>query len=148
MITETFKQGFCIPGISIPQEVTGSTLTTGPVNCALNGRAVFIGLVGALGTSATIDAYLQESAEANGANGVNIANSAITQITSAAGGLAFTQEVRADQLTAGKPYVTQKLVGGAGSDTYAAAVAIGMEPRFHPVTNLTAATVTQQIVVS
>ncbi len=96
-------------------------------------RVLFIVQAGTLGSSATLDFKVQQSAADSGTNPADISGKAITQLTEAGtdSDKQALVEVRADELTAGYRYIAGVLtVGTATSD--AGVLAIASEPNYGP----------------
>lgn len=99
-------------------------------------RVLFLILAGTLGSSATLDAKLQEATDGSGSGNQDISGKAITQLTEAGtdSDKQAVLEVQDDELSAGFTHVALVLtVGTATSD--AGAVGIAGVPRYHPASD-------------
>lgn len=95
-------------------------------------RLAFILLTGTLGTSATVDAKLQQSP--NGSSGwTDIPDKALTQLTEAGSGsnVQAILECRADELDEGNTHVRALVTVGTAA-SHLALAAFGIDPRFEP----------------
>lgn len=99
-------------------------------------RVLFVVLAGTLGSSATLDAKLQEATDGSGTGAQDLSGKAITQLTQA-GTDSDKQaliEVEASNLSAGFTHVACVMtVGTAASDC--GVVALAGVPRYHPASD-------------
>lgn len=127
MFTEQIKERDSFAGTPVfPASVNGAN-NTGTVDMSKFHRVFFLGSVGTLGGSATVDCKLQETNEVGGGNATDITNAAITQINTA--NSKFTLEIRADQVT--KRYVRGVLTIGTAASV-ACLFPIGTVARYKP----------------
>ncbi len=95
-------------------------------------------MAGDLGTSATIDAKIEEAEDGSGTNAQDLSGKAITQLTDgdSDSNKQALINVRQDELSAGFTHIRVSLtVGTASSD--AAAVLFGFDARYEPETDAT-----------
>lgn len=143
MFTQLLKERDSIAAQPVfPQSINGASGTTGAVDMSLFARCQFLGFVGSLGGSATVDCRLMETNEAGGGNATNIANASITQISTA--NRAFTIEVQAMQMT--KRYLVGVITVGVAASVVGL-FPIATEGRYPPVTNNDNNTVAQRVAV-
>ena len=126
-------------GVIDPDLNTAATYTTGWINMGLFEAIQAIILAGALGTSATLDAKLQQATDASGTGVKDITGKAITQLTEA-GTDSDKQAIincRSDELDVNNGFSHVRLsmtVAVASSDS--AAVVLGHHARYQPATDL------------
>ena len=143
MFTETLREALSIAAEEIDAASHNGVTNTGFMDMSKFARAMFVGNVGTLGASGTLDCSLYESDYANGAAPNNlVAGTAITQITAA--NKTWTTEVNATQLT-------RRYLGCYTNNLVAASVysviPVGAEPRDHPCNSNDVASVTQRLVL-
>lgn len=115
-----------------PDAYAASTVTTGWIDMAKFGAIMAIVQAGTLGSSATLDAKLQQATSAAGAGAKDITGKAITQLTQA-GTDSDKQAVInlfADELDINNGFTHVQLsmtIGTAASD--AGAIVLGLDPR-------------------
>jgi len=123
MFTAQLKELISLPALSgglIPASVNGQT-NTGTIDMSKFKRAMFLLQ---MGNGATANAYLQQTANANGAGATNISGATLALISNEAG----ATEVRSDQLTL--RYVKLNITTDAAG--IISAMGFGCEPRFAP----------------
>ena len=125
--TALCKEKLGLPATPIHSASHNGTTNTGTIDMSLFHRAMFLGDVGTLGASATLDASLFQSDNSNGTGATNIASSSIAQISAA--NSTWTQEINATQLT--KRYVLCSTVNAIAASVYGV-YAIGVDPRNAP----------------
>lgn len=99
-------------------------------------RVIFVVMAGDLGTSATLDAKLQEATDVAGTGAQDISGKAITQLTEAGtdSNKQAIIEIKADELTAGFDFVSCEMtVAVATSDC--GVIALAGDPRYHPASD-------------
>lgn len=120
-----------------PDAYTAAAYTSDWVSMATYNRVMAVVMAGTLGSSATLDAKLQEATDGSGTGNQDIAGKAITQLTEA-GTDSDKQaiiECRADELTDGFTHVALVMtVATATSD--AGALILGALARNEPATDL------------
>jgi hypothetical protein len=155
MMEEQMTQGLQLQAAVNPQIINNQYVNSGVIDMTTTRRALFILEIGAVTSSGSITASLQESA----ASGSGFAANGTAGAFSNSGGLntqmtglvtankQYTFEVRAGQLTAGKRYVRLN-VGETGSqNVYVTVVALGGEGIHKPNNaNNDASVVTQDVV--
>lgn len=72
-----------IVGVIDPDVTTASTVTTGWIDMAKFGAIMAIVMAGTLGSSATLDAKLEQASDSSGTGAKDITGKAITQLTQA-----------------------------------------------------------------
>ena len=126
-------------GVIDPDLNTAATYTTGWINMGLFEAIQAIILAGALGTSATLDAKLQQATDSSGTGAKDISGKAITQLTEA-GGDSDKQAIincRSDELDVNNGFSHVRLsmtVATASSDS--GAVVLGHHARYQPATDI------------
>lgn len=141
MFTETLAQRDSIAGTPLHPATYNGANNTGFVDMSLFNRVEFIGALGANGTAATLDGYLQESNNTNGTGATPVTGSNLTQIASA--NSRFTMECRSDQLT--KRYVRAVLTISVASS--ACCFPIATHHRYGPQGSDVDTTNSQRVVV-
>jgi len=142
--TELLREAISINATSIHSASHNGVTNTGTIDMSLFGRAMFLGDVGTLGSSGTLDAAMYESDFANGAAPNNIiASSSITQITAA--NKTWTQEINATQMT--RRYLFCSTNNNVAASIYSA-FGFGCEPRDHPSNSHDTADVTQRLIIA
>lgn len=120
-----------------PDVTTASTVTTGWVSAANHANFMAVIMAGTLGSSATLDAKLEQATSSGGAGAKDVTDKAITQLTQA-GSDSDTQAIincRADELDISNDFAYLRLsvtVGTATSDI--GALLFGLDAREQPVT--------------
>ncbi len=125
-----------------PDAYTTGAQTSDWIDMADFERVMFIVQAGALGTSATLNFKVQQSAAANGANPADIPGKEITELTEAGtdSDKQAIVEVAAAELTDGYRYIAGVMtVGTATSD--AGVIAIAASPNYGPASDYDLATV-------
>lgn len=125
-----------------PDAYATGAQTSDWIDMSKQERVLFIVQAGTLGSSATLDFKVQQSAAANGANPADITGKAITQLTEAGtdSDKQALVEVRASELTDGYRYIAGVMtVGAATSD--AGMVAIAGNPVYGPASDYDLASV-------
>jgi hypothetical protein len=123
-------------GVINPASNGAGTLTTGWIPMSAFEELLAIVLAGALGTSATLDAKLQQAQDSGGTGAKDIAGKAITQLTQAGTDKSNKQaqiNVRAEELDRNGGFTHVRLsmttaVAASGSS----AVVLGMSSRYSP----------------
>lgn len=145
------SERLAIIGTIEPDVTTASTVTTDEIDMRKFERVMFIGLLGTLGTSATVDFSVKGGASSNPAShSTVITGSAITQLTQAgtdASDKQFVVEVSAEQVAEqGLRYIEGSLVvGTATSDV--GLVVLGLHKDYTPASDFDLASVAQIISV-
>lgn len=129
-----------------PDVTTASTVNSGWVDASKFHTLMAVVMAGTLGTSATVDAKLEQATSAAGAGAKDISGAAITQLTEA--GTDSDKQalinLRTDELDVDGGFSFVRLsitVGTATSD--AAGLLWGFDPRFGPASDFDAATVAE-----
>jgi hypothetical protein len=146
--TKWFERN-AIMGAINPASISASTVTSGWVNMANVHQLVAIIASGALGTSATIDAKLQQAQDSSGTGAKDITGKAITQLVKASNdNNQVTIEFRDTELDTanGFCYVRLSLTVGTAA-SLASALLIGALPYFKPASTYVpdAASVVQHV---
>lgn len=127
-----------VAGVIDPDAATADTYTTGWINMADYGSILAIVVAGTLGTSATLDAKLEQATDGSGTSAKDVTSKAITQLTQAGTDESDKQAVincRADELDIANDFDHARLsvtVGTATSDV--GAIVLGLDAREQPVT--------------
>jgi hypothetical protein len=124
MMTELQKEAISLAAINCglpPQSVNGS-INTGTIDMSKFNRGGFI-----VSSAGTANAYLKQSANANGAGATNMQSSPQNAAAVNTNGF-VTLECRSDEMTS--RYLLCQIVTDAAAST--CAVGIGTEPRFGP----------------
>ncbi|HEY7824691.1 MAG TPA: hypothetical protein VIG24_17755 [Acidimicrobiia bacterium] len=125
-----------VAGAIDPDAYAAGTVTTGWISMATYGSLLAIVMAGTLGSSATLDAKIEEAKDSSGTDAQDLTDKAITQLTQA--GTDSDKQalinVRSDELSADFTHVRLSMtVGTATSD--AGAVVLGGDARFEPATD-------------
>lgn len=127
-----------VMGVIDPDAYSTGTQTSAWIEASEFENFLAAVLAGDLGTSATIDAKIEEAQDGSGTGAQDLSGKAITQLTQA-GSDSNKQaliNVRQDELSAGFTHIRVSLtVGTASSD--AAAVLFGFDARYEPETDST-----------
>ncbi len=124
-----------VAGVIDPDAYAANTYTTGWINMADFGAIMAIIMAGDLGTSATIDAKLQQATDSGGSGAKDVTGKAITQLTQA-GSDSNKQVVinlSADELDVANDFTHVRLsvtIATAASDM--GAVVLGLHRRYGP----------------
>ena len=117
-----------------PVSQAAGTVTTGWLNVANHHALVAIIQTGALGTSATLDAKLQQAMDSSGTSAKDITGKALTQIVKATGdNKQALINVKPEELDTvnGFGFVRLSLTVGVAA-SLASAQVLGVSPRFAP----------------
>lgn len=129
-----------VMGVIDPDATAASTVTTGYVSLADFGSVMAIIMAGTLGTSATVDAKLQQATDSSGTGVKDISGKAITQLTEA-GTDSDKQAIincRSEELDVANGFTHVRLsitVATATSDV--GGILLGLDARYEPVTDAT-----------
>lgn len=120
-----------------PDVLTAATHTSGWVSMADYNNVLALVAAGTLGSSATLDAKIEEAKDSSGTDAQDLTGKAITQLTQA--GTDSDKQalinVRSDELSDGFTHVRLSItVGAASSDGFGAI--FGFDARFEPATDL------------
>lgn len=129
-----------------PDAYGTGTYTSGWVDMASVARIVAVVMTGTLGTSATLDAKLEQASDGSGTGAKDIAAKAITQLTKAGGDDDKQAEINLHQseLDLANGFTHARLsitIGTATSD--AAGVVLGLDARHGPASDNDAASVSE-----
>lgn len=130
-----------------PVSQAAGTVNTGWVSAANFERYLAVLQTGVLGTSATIDAKLQQATDSSGTGAKDITGKAITQIVKASGdGKQVEIDLRSGELdrNGGFDYFRLSVTVGTAASLISAAIYGGV-PRNAPASALNAATVVQDV---
>lgn len=133
-----------VVGVIDPDVTTASTVTTGWIDASTFERFMAIVLAGTLGSSATIDAKLEQATDGSGTDAKDITGKAIAQLTQA-GTDSDKQAIinlSADELDVSNDFSHFRLsmtVGTATSD--AGGLVLGLDAKFGTASDNDAATV-------
>lgn len=128
-------------GVIDPDAYTAATYTTGWVAMSTYEQVQGIVLAGTLGTSATIDAKLEQATDGSGTGAKDVTGKSITQLTQAGTDQSDKQAIincRSDELDVDNDFTHVRLsvtVGTATSDM--AALLLGHNARYQPATDAT-----------
>ena len=123
-----------VVGVIDPDVTAAGTVTTGWISMAMFQEVQAIVLVGTLGSSATIDAKIEQATDGSGAGAKDVDGLAITQLTQAGTNDSDKQavlELSAEDRDVNNNFSHARLsvtVGTASSDV--GAVVMGMSPRY------------------
>lgn len=133
-----FSDQVRVVGVIDPDAIAASTVTTGWISMATYRSILAVVMAGTLGSSATLDAKLQQATDGSGTGAADITGKAITQLTQA-GTDSDKQAVinlRADELSAGFTHVRLSMtIATATSD--AGAIVLGALAGYEPATDAT-----------
>lgn len=130
-----------VAGVIDPDAQAAGTVTTGWVSAAAYANFMAIVMAGTLGSSATLDAKLEQATSAAGAGAKDISGKAITQLTQADtdNDKQAIINCRADELDVANSFAYVRLsmtVATATSDC--GGLLLGLDARDEPVTQPTA----------
>lgn len=140
-----------VVGVIDPDVTAAGTVTTGWVEAADFNSFLGIVLAGTLGSSATVDAKIEQATDGSGTGAKDLSGSDITQLTQAGTDQSDDQaliQFRADDLDVDNSFTHVRLsitVGTATSD--AGGVLLGFGPRYGPASDSDAATVGEIVTV-
>lgn len=129
-----------VMGVIDPDAIAAGTATTGWVSLADFGSVMAIVMAGTLGTSATLDAKLEQATDSSGTGAKDITGKSITQLTQA-GTDSDKQAIincRSEELDVANSFTHVRLsmtVAVATSD--AGGILLGLDARYEPVTDAT-----------
>lgn len=128
-----------LAGVIDPDAATAATYTTGWISMADFGSIQAVIMAGTLGTSATLDAKLEQASDGSGTGAKDITGKAITQLTQ--GGTDSDKQAiincRAEELDVDNSFTHVRLsvtVGTATSDV--AAFVLGHDARYAPADDI------------
>ena len=130
-----------------PVSQAAGTVTTGWISTANHERLLAVIQTGVLGTSATVDAKLQQATDASGTNAKDVTGKAITQIVKASGDNKQAEiNLRAEELdvNGGFGFVRLSLTVGTAASLVAAQI-FGGDAKNLPASALNQAAVVQII---
>lgn len=145
MTTHTASEAIALLGVVDPDVTTASTVTTGWIDASEFDRFLAVVSAGTLGSSATIDAKLEQASDSSGTGAKDISGKAITQITQAGTDQSDTQaliNLRQTELDLANNFTHFRLsitVGTATSD--ACGHVFGYAPNYAPASDFNAASV-------
>lgn len=144
------SQRMALVGVIDPDLNTAGTVTTGWINLGDWSSILAVVAAGTLGSSATLDAKLQQATDASGTGAKDVTGSAITQMTQAGGDSdkqALIQMFQEDlDLANGFTHVRLSMtVATASSDS--GALVFGLDPRYGPASDSDAASVAEIVTV-
>lgn len=124
-----------VVGAIDPDAYTAATYTTGWIAMASYGAIMAVVMAGDLGSSATLDAKLEQASDGSGTGAKDISGKTITQLTQAGtdSNKQAIIECRADELDVANSFTHVRLsmtVATATSD--AGAIVFGAAPRYLP----------------
>lgn len=143
-------QRVAVVGAIDPDASAAGTYTTGWVSMATFSSLMAVVMAGTLGSSATLDAKLEQAQDGSGTGAKDIANSAITQLTQAGTDSDKQAVIQcfAEDLDLVNAFTHVRLsmtVGTATSDV--AALLLGLDPRYGSADGSDAATVDEVVTV-
>jgi len=145
MTTHKASEAMALLGAVDPDVTTAGTVTTGWIDASRFDRFLALVSPGTLGTSATVDAKLEQASDASGTGAKDIGGKGITQITQAGTDQSDTQaliDLRQTELDLANDFTHFRLsvtVAAATSDLYAAV--LGYAPIYGPASDFNASTV-------
>jgi hypothetical protein len=128
-----------------PQLINNATLNSGGVDMSVFHRALFVLDVGAITSSGSITATLQESSDGS-TNWTNLSGSNVSQSAITTASKLYTFEARADQMS--KRYLRLSVQETVGQNVYVCVVAFGAEASHKPGNAQNATVVSTQNVVA
>jgi len=126
--TSKLSERLAIGDVIDPVSQAAGTVSSGWVSMATAERLLAVIQTGTLGTSATVDAKLQQATDASGTGAKDIAGKAITQIVKASGDAKQAEiNLRAEELdtNGGFAYVRLSLTVGAAASLVSAVILLG-----------------------
>lgn len=140
-----------VVGVIDPDATTASTVETGWVEAADFHSFLGVVFAGALGSSATVDAKIEQATDGSGSDAKDLSGSDIAQLTQAGTDQSDKQaliQFRPDDLDVDNGFTHVRLsvtVGTATSD--AGGVLLGFGPRYGPASDSDAASVEEIVTV-
>lgn len=125
-----------VMGVIDPDVTAAGTVTTGWVSMADFGSVMAIVMAGTLGSSATVDAKLEQASDSSGTGAKDISGKAITQMTQAGTDQSDDQAIincRSEELDVDNSFTHVRLsitVGTATSDV--GGILLGLDARYEP----------------
>lgn len=150
MFTEAMGQALGMLGVPVyPASTSAGTADTGSIDMSKARRALALGIVGTLGSSATFDMKWQVSKDNSTWTDLSVANAAatnyaITEVT--ANNQVVKMEIRADQLPAGYRYARARATVGVAASQICTLI-LGGEASAKPLSQNDNAVVVQNIAV-
>lgn len=138
------SQHAAVVGAIDPDAYSASTVTTGWINMEDFDAILAVVMAGTLGSSATVDAKLEQATDSSGTGAKDVTGKAITQLTQA-GTDSDKQALincRADELDVNNGFTHVRLsmtIGTAACD--AGGLVLGFYPKYGPASDNDAATV-------
>ena len=144
MITEPMSLGLSIAAAPThPQTLNNASVPTGGIDMQKFERALFIVDIGAVTSSGSITAKLQQSAD--NVTFSDLPNGAATAVSSSS--KVLTLEARAGQLSTGYRYLRCQITETAGQNVVVCGLPLGGEARQKPASAQDHTSVTQRLVV-
>lgn len=134
-----------VVGAIDPDATAAGTVTSGWIDAGQFNCFLAIVMAGTLGSSATLDAKIEQATDSSGTGAKDVSGKAITQVTQAGTDQSDTQaliNIAPDDLDLAGGFTHFRLsvtVGTATSD--AGGVVLGLDPRYGPASGSDAATV-------
>lgn len=142
-----FYERNAVAAVINPASQGAGTVSSGWISMAAYHQLCAVGLVGAFGASATVDAKLQQAQDSSGTGAKDITGKAITQLLAAGGNnKQFSLEVRDTELDAnnGFGYVQFSMTVGTAA-TLVSGVVFGALPQYMPASAFEGASVVQHV---
>lgn len=145
MTTHTASEAIALLGVVDPDATGASTVTTGWIDASRFDRFLAVVSAGTLGSSATVNAKLEQASDSSGTGVKDITGKAITEITQAGTDQSDTQaliDLRQTELDLTNDFTHFRLsitVGTASSDV--CGHVFGYAPIYGPASNFNATTV-------
>jgi hypothetical protein len=149
MLNQIANEGVGLVGAINPDVTTASTVESGWIDASVFQTHLAVVSLGTLGSSATVDAKLEQASDGSGTGVKDITGKAITQLTQAgtdASDSEATISLRGTELDLKNDFTHFRLsitVGTATSDM--AGYVFGIDPRTGPATDNDAATVLESV---
>ncbi|MBE1208115.1 hypothetical protein [Aminobacter carboxidus] len=136
MFNALLSEQTSVVGVIDPDANAAGTLTTGWIDMATYGGLLAIIMAGDLGTSATIDAKLQQASDSSGTGAKDVTGKAITQLTQAGTDKSNKQaliNMRAEELDRSNGFTHVRLsMTTATATSDSGAIVLGMRARYSP----------------
>jgi len=137
MFNALLSEQVAVVGVIDPDANTAATLTTGWIDMSVYGGLLAIVMAGDLGTSATIDAKIEQATSSGGAGAKDVTGKVITQLTQAGTDKSNKQaliNMRAEELDRTNGFTHARLsMTTATATSDSGAIVLGLRGRYSPV---------------
>lgn len=139
--TEKLSQQLNVIGQYNPASISASTVLTASIDMKAHRRVLFIVQCGVLGSSATVDFSITQSATSSGTYVAISPTKSITQLVKATNDNSIALiEIAAEELTQGQRFIKGNIVVGTAA-SIVGVIALASDDRYHPAADNLAAVV-------